>query len=141
MTRGGTLPSHELWQHTSEIELHLRAGSLGDLLAEAGRALAEVELVETDCIQSGPVRTIRVSSSDRDALLVDWLNELISLVDIDRWVATEFMVDVAEDTEVRARASGVSIDRGSSRVKAATFHGLRLKEAGGVLEARIILDV
>lgn len=84
---------------------------------------------------------IRVSSSDRDALLVDWLNELISLADIERWVALDFTVDTAEDTEVRAQVSGVTIERASTRVKAATFHGLRVQERRGVLEARIILDV
>jgi protein archease len=84
---------------------------------------------------------IRVSSSDRDALLVDWLNELISLVDIERWVAADFTVVTAEETEVLAQASGVTLERAASRVKAATFHGLRVRENRGVLEARIILDV
>ena len=135
------LPSHQLSQHTSEIELYIQARSWGDLLAEAGRALAEVELSGTDCIPGGPDRMIRVSSSDRDALLVDWLNELISLVDIERWVAADFTVVTAEETEVLAQASGVTLERAASRVKAATFHGLRVRESRGVLEARIILDV
>lgn len=128
-------------QHTSEIELYIQARSWGDLLAEAARALAEVELSGTDCVPGGPARMIRVSSSDRDALLVDWLNELISLADIERWVAVDFTVDTAEDTAVRAQVSGVTIERASSRVKAATFHGLQVQERRGVLEARIILDV
>ena len=36
----------------------------------------------------------------------DWLNELIFLADIDRWVAMDFSIDLATATEVRARASG-----------------------------------
>jgi SHS2 domain-containing protein len=135
------LPSHELRQHTSEIELHIRAGSLGDLLAEAGRALGEVQLTGADCVLGGPVRPIRVSSADRAALLVDWLNELIFLADIDRWVAMDFSIDLARATEVRARASGVTLQRAPSRVKAATFHGLRVADVPGGLEADLILDV
>jgi SHS2 domain-containing protein len=135
------LPSHELRPHTSEIELHLRAGSLGDLLAEAGRALAEVELTRANCLPGGPARPIQVSSSDRAALLVDWLNELIFLADIDRWVAMDFSIDRVEDTEVLARASGVTREWASSRVKAATLHGLRVDDVPGGLEARVILDV
>jgi len=135
------LPSHERRDHTSEIELHVRAGSLGDLLAEAGRALGEVQLTSADCAPGGPARPIRVSSSDREALLVDWLNELIFLADIDRWVAMDFSIDLAEETEVRARASGVTLQRAPSRVKAATFHGLRVEDIPGGLEANIILDV
>jgi SHS2 domain-containing protein len=135
------LPSHERRDHTSEIELHIRAGSLGDLLAEAGRALAEAQLTGADCVLGGPPRLIRVSSSDREALLVDWLNELIFLADIDRWVAMDFSVDLAEETEVRARASGVTLQWAPSRVKAATFHGLRVVDVPGGLEADVILDV
>jgi SHS2 domain-containing protein len=135
------LPSHEMRQHTSEIELHIRAGSLGDLLAEAGRALADVQLTGADCVPGGPARPIRVSSSDREALLVDWLNELIFLADIDRWVAMDFSIDLAEETEVQARASGVTLEWAPSRVKAATLHRLRVEDVPGGLEADVILDV
>ena len=141
MTATRLLPSHELRPHMSEIELHIRAGTLGDLLAEAGRALGEVQLAGADCALGGPVRPIRVSSSDRPALLVDWLNELIFLADIDRWVAMDFSIDLAKATEVRARASGVTLQRAPSRVKAATFHRLRVEDVPGGLEADLILDV
>lgn len=141
MTATRLLPSHEVRQQTSEIALHLRAGTLGDLLAEAGRALGELQLTSADCAPGGPARPIRVSSSDREALLVDWLNELIFLADIDRWVAMDFSIDLAKATEVRARASGVTLQRAPSRVKAATFHGLRIEDVPGGLEADLILDV
>jgi len=141
VTATRVLPSHELRQHTSEIELHIRAGSLGDLLAEAGHALAEMQLTSADCVPGGPARPIRVLSPDREALLVDWLNELIFLADIDRWVAMDFSIDLADDTEVRARASGVTLEWAPSRVKAATFHGLRVENVPGGLEAEVILDV
>ena len=141
MTATRPLPWHERRDHTSEIELHVRAESLGDLLAEAGRGLAEVQLTAADCVPGGPARSIRVSSPDREALLVDWLNELIFLADIDRWVGMDFSIDLADDTEVRARASGVTLEWSPSRVKAATFHGLRVENVPGGLEANVILDV
>ena len=141
MTATRLLPSHDMRQHTSEIELHICAGSLGDLLAEAGRALSDLQLAGANCVPGGPARPIRVSSSDRAALLVDWLNELIFLADIDRWVAMDFSVDWITDTEIRARASGVTLEWAPSRVKAATFHGIRVEDVPGGLVAHIILDV
>jgi SHS2 domain-containing protein len=141
VTTAHLLPSHEVRQHTSEIELHIQAGWLGDLLAEAGKALAEVQLAGADCVPGGPVRSIRVTSPDREALLVDWLNELIFLADIDRWVAMDFSIDLVDDTEVRARASGVTLEWAPSRAKAATLHGLRVENVSGGLEADVILDV
>ena len=135
------LPWHEVRRHTSEIELCIRAATLGDLLAEAGRALGEVQVSGADCAPGGPARSIRVLSSDREALLVDWLNELIFLADIDRWVALGFTIDVASDTEVRAEGSGVTLEWAPSRAKAATMHGLQVKHVPGGLEAHVIIDV
>ena len=135
------LPWHERRDHTAEVELRIRAGSMADLLSEAGRALAEVQIAGADCGPGGPVREIRVVAPDREALLVDWLNELIFLADIDRWVALDFSIDSASDEEVRARASGVILEWAPSRVKAATFHGLRIEEVPDGLQANIILDV
>ena len=134
-------PSHEIREHTSEIGLHIRAESLADLLAEAGRALATVQLAGANCVPGGAVRSIRVSSPERQLLLVDWLNELIFLADLDHWIALEFEIDSVTDTEVQARASGVTLERRASRVKAATLHGLRVENVAGGLEADLILDI
>ena len=141
MTATPLMPSHRLRPHRSEIELHIRAGTLGDLLAEAGRTLGEIQLAGADCAPGGPVRSIRVVSSDRSALLVDWLNQLIFLADIDRWVAMDFSIDLVNSTEVRARASGVALQRAPNRVKAATFRRVRVEDVPGGLEADLTLDV
>jgi SHS2 domain-containing protein len=134
-------PSHEIREHTSEIELHIRAESLSDILAEAGRALATVQLAGANCVPGGAARSIQVSGEDRELLLVNWLNELIFLADLDHWVASEFEIDSITDTEAHARASGLTLEWGASRVKAATLHGLRVENVAGGLEANIILDI
>jgi SHS2 domain-containing protein len=82
-----------------------------------------------------------VHAGDRAALLVNWLNELIYLAEVDRWVATEFLVERATDTDIAVRARGVIVEVPPSRVKAATFHGLAIADRVGLLEAHVILDV
>ena len=134
-------PTHEIREHPSEIELHIRAESLGDLLAEAGRALAAVQLAGANCVPGGAVRSIQVTSAGRELLLVDWLNELIFLADLDHWVALEFEVDLTTDTELQARASGVTLEWRGSRVNAVTLHGLRVENSASGLEADVLLDV
>jgi SHS2 domain-containing protein len=141
MTPTRVLPSHAVKNHTSEIELHVQARSLGDLLAETGRALAGVELTGADCLPGGHPRPIRISASDRAALLAAWLDELIFLAEVDRWIAVDFTVELADDTEVRAHVSGVVLEYAPSRVKAATLRNLRIINVPGGLETHIILDV
>jgi SHS2 domain-containing protein len=141
MTIGRLSPSHEVVDHTSEVQLRLRAGSLGELLAEGGRALAAIQLGGTAGPATGSSREIEVSSPDRAALLADWLNELVFLAEAEQWVATEFAIELTDGRSVRARARGVEVERVPGLVKAATLHGLRLEDVPGGMEGEVILDV
>jgi protein archease len=134
-------PPVELVEHPGEVRLRLRAASLGDLAGVAGRALAELELGRTPGPAQGPWREVVVAGRDPEAVLVHWLNELIYLAETDRWVGVEFTVDRATETELRMRARGVAVDEAPSRVKAATFHGLRITGVAGGVEAEVVLDV
>jgi SHS2 domain-containing protein len=133
--------SHELIDHTSEVQLRLRADSLGGLLAEAGRALAELQLRGAEAGTTTGPRRIHVAAADRESLLVDWLNELIFQAETERWVATGFVIERVNGRSIDATATGVELARISGLVKAATLHGLRVAEVDGWWEGEVILDV
>ena len=121
--------------------MRIRAPSLAELLAEAGRALAQVQLPGGGG-EAAPVwREIEVSASDRAALLAEWLNELIFLTEAEAWLPMQFELTRTTDTNVRARVSGIWLDRAPGLVKAATLHGLRVDEISGGLKGEVILDV
>ena len=141
MSRGPPIPSHELIDHPSEVQLRLRAGSLGDLLAEAGRALAELQLRGVERPARAGTRRLQLAAPDRERLLVDWLNELIFLAETDRWVATRFEIERADSQSAEVRAAGVEIPRPRGLVKAATLHGLRIRDVDGGVEGEVVLDV
>ncbi len=132
---------HDWADHTSEVELRVGAESLGGLAAEAGRALAVLLLRGVPAEPSGPPRTLEVESADREALLVDWLNEILFVSEVDLWVPVEFEVQESSPTHLKAAARGVPVENPPSNVKAATFHGLRVAEDGGGLQAEVIFDV
>lgn len=132
---------HETIDHASELRLRMRAGSMAELLAEAGRALAEVQLRQSEGALTPEWRDIEVSASDRAALLAEWLNELIFLGETESWVPVKFDMTRVTDTSATVRASGMSLDRIPGLVKAATLHDLRVDEIPGGLEGEVILDV
>lgn len=132
---------HRWLDHTSEVQLQVGAESLGGLAAEAGRALGRFLLRGAPAEPSGPPRELEVSSADREALLVDWLNEILFVAETELWVPVDFEVLEASSTHLRAAARGVPVSDAPSSVKAATFHGLRLEEREGALQAEVIFDV
>jgi SHS2 domain-containing protein len=135
------IPWHEVVDHTSEIQLRLKAGTLGDLLAESGRALAGIQLRDAARPAPGPWRPIEIHSRDRASLLADWLNELVFLAETERWFGTEFEIDHADEQCLRARARGVTMEVAPGVVKAATLHGLKIEDVPGELQGEVILDV
>ena len=133
--------SHAFVDHTSEIGLQVRAATFGELLAEAARGLARLMLREVSAQAAGEAREIEVSSHDRESLLVDWLNEILFVAETGLWIPLEIEVLEASDTRIRARARGVDVEVSPSMVKAATFHGLEVKETAEGFSAEVILDV
>lgn len=134
-------PAHRFLEHTGEVELWVRGTTLGDVLAEAGRALGGLALRGRRPAPPGPWREVAVASADRAALLVDWLNELVYRAEAEREVPTEFEILEASDREVRARIRGPSVDQPPALVKAATLHGAAVHVTEGGLEAHVVLDV
>ncbi len=132
---------HLFLDHTSEVQLEVGAPQLAGLLAEAGRALGHLLLRGAPAEPAGPARRLAVESADRDALLVDWLNEVLYVAETERWVPIEFEVEAISETRLAARARGVQVEEAPAVVKAATFHGLRVEERDGALRAEVIFDV
>lgn len=141
MSAGPVGPSHEIADHTSELRIRLLAGSLGELLAEAGRALAGIQLRGVTPAPAGEWRRLELAAPDRAGLLAEWLNELIYLAETERWVATEFAVERAGDRSVSALARGTTVERAPGLVKAATLHGLRVDEVPGGVAGEVVLDI
>ncbi len=141
--------SHEFFDHTSELGLRIRASSFAELLAEAARGLGKLMLRGRPSSSSGPWYALEVNATDREALLVDWLNELIFRAEVERWIAVEIEIVAATDTMLSARARGVAVDEAPALVKAATHHGLVVRHVGGGegggggddVEAEVVLDV
>jgi SHS2 domain-containing protein len=133
--------SVERIEHPGEVRVRLRAASFGEVAAVAGAALAELQLRRQPPEASDTWREVTTRGRDREALLVNWLNELIYLADTERWVGTEFSPIRDTETELVMRARGVTVETAPSQVKAATFHGLCITNTRSGVVADMVLDV
>lgn len=141
MVTTGSGSTHEFLEHTGEVQIRVRGSTLAAVLAEAGRALGELELRGQRPAAPLQWREVEVSSADREALLVEWLNELIFLAETNQAVAVEFHMGQTSDSAVRARVGLVSVEESPSLVKAATYHQVRVAETADGLVADVIVDV
>lgn len=133
--------SHAFEEHRGELEIRLDAPSLTDLFAEAGRALAAV----MDATPLDPPAAwsdeVVLNASDHEALLVDWLNELVFRSEVAHVLFTQFEITHLSKHRLVATIRGTRVERLRNPVKAATYHGLSITERGGRVGAKVILDV
>jgi tRNA nucleotidyltransferase (CCA-adding enzyme) len=85
-----------------------------------------------------------VIAPDRELLLVEWLNALLSLSDIERMVFSKFEVTI-EGERLTGTAWGEGLDRvrhePKVEVKGATYYMLRVSETENGYVAQCVVDV
>jgi SHS2 domain-containing protein len=135
---------HEVFEHTADIGLRIRAGDLNGLFEEAARALFSVLVANPESVQPVQEVAFRLSGSRLDDLLFDWLAELLSTSDAHHLLFGEFEVDVREGG-LTGTARGEPIDPSrhqlDTEVKAVTYHGLKLQRDGDGWLAEVIVDL
>ena len=102
-------------------------------------------MVEPGRAQRAEMFPVAVEAADRETLLVAWLNELLYLHEVEGFVAADFSIQEITDTRLRAEVWGERMDRARhplvGHVKAATYHLLQVRPAGGGWQAEVVLDV
>ncbi|MCS6975399.1 MAG: archease [Gemmatales bacterium] len=134
----------EVFEHTADVGLRIRAADLNTLFAEAGRALFSLIVENLDAVRPATEVTFHLQGQDLEYLLFDWLNELLYCFETQHLVFSQFKVDVTP-TGLAAVARGERFDparhQPDHEVKAITYHGLRVKQEEHGWLAEVIVDI
>lgn len=133
----------ELREHTADIAVAARGPSLGAVFAALGDGLAAAQC---DAIpEEGGRFSLSVAAESREALLFDYLDELIYERDVRAVLPVDNAVEIGEggdEWRVEASARGVPLAGIEAReVKAVTYSEMRIEEREGDWEAYVVLDV
>jgi SHS2 domain-containing protein len=133
----------EVIDHTADIGIVARGSDLSALFSNAAAGMLSL-LIEADTLRRDITREISLEAGDTESLLVEWLNELLYIIDTEKLVLCKFDI-LIEGNRLTARCAGQELDRKSHRlrreIKAATYHDLEVYERDGEYSARIIFDI
>jgi SHS2 domain-containing protein len=136
--------SWETFEHDADVGLVVRGQDGPELFAQAGLALFDL-VCDLDAVEERERYEVAGEAGGVEALLVDWLNDLVFLFEAEGLVCRRFAFPLWTPTAYRAEGFGEPVDpaRHAPRdlVKAATYHGLSVRTGEAGLEARVILDV
>ena len=135
---------YEVFEHTADLGLRVRAATKEELFAEAAKGLTAMIVANLDSVQPVQSRTVEVAGDDLGFLMFDWLNELLYAFEADKLLLSQFEVQIDGD-RLRAVCRGEAMDperhEMEHEVKAITYHQLRVEETDGGWLAEIVVDI
>lgn len=138
----GMSASSQTVEHVGEWRVELRADTLTEIFEELARVIAGV--AGTTSESRGPWEELDVEGRDREALLIDYANELVSRGEIDARAYDEVRDVVIRNDgrpRIQARVRGRTVTSWRSPLKAATYHGARLSRDAAGWRANVLFDV
>jgi protein archease len=135
--------SYETFAHEADIGIRGRGSTPEEAFAQAAAAMYSV-MVDIARVEEKEFRGVNVAADDREQLLVEWLNGLLTVSDIERMVFARFEVRI-EGNRLAGTAWGEPLDRTKHdpkvEVKGATYHLLQVDREGDHYVAQCVVDV
>jgi SHS2 domain-containing protein len=143
--RGATVVAYEVIDHTADLALRFRGATLEQLFEHAARGLFEYNIADVDQLAPSAERTLELRAAADDELLVDWLNELLFLLDARGEVHAWPHLDRVAAGALNGRSKYWQLERAAERrrnpVKAATYHDLLLERTDSGWVAEVLFDL
>lgn len=127
--------------HTADLRLKVFGKTKEELFSNAlcGMFLAIEPIYEKEAIEVQ--RRVQINSTDFDALIIDFLGEVLYLSDLHDEAYNKIEIKRFGDTEIKAIIFGKKIKGFREEIKAVTYHGAHIKQVKGVWEVEILFDV
>ncbi|MCC6672959.1 MAG: archease [Planctomycetes bacterium] len=136
--------SHEVFEHTADLGVRVRAPDRAALYAESGQALFEILVDDLGAVRPATALEVAVAGDDAAYLLHDWLGELLYLFTARNLLLCAFDVRLAH-SGLTGTVRGEVLDRTRHRlaheVKAITYHGLEVRQDPGGWSAEFVVDI
>ncbi len=138
------MKNYKLIEHTADVGIRVRGKGLNELFQNAAAAMFEI-IAEAKGVKHSAKKTVAIEqeAGDLEELLVNWLNELLSLSATKELIFSDFQIKKINQRHLQAAASGSSPQDYiiNTEVKAATYHQLKLSETKSGWQAEVIFDV
>lgn len=133
----------EIIDHTADIGIIIYGNSLKQIFENAATGLSSI-LADINKIKPVSKKEVQISSSDRDSLLVDWLNELLYLFEAKFYIFSRFKIVEMDENRLKAICYGEKVTKKHEikrEIKAATYHLLNLSKDKNGYKAQVIFDI
>jgi SHS2 domain-containing protein len=131
---------YEILEHPADLKIRAFGKTKEELFLNTLKGMAENLKPEMNEIIAK--RKIKISSPDLGALLIDFLNEVLYLIQANKEVYTDINFKKLNNTELEGELIGRETKRFGEDIKAVTYHDLDIhQEKDGHWEATVLFDI
>lgn len=134
----------QILEHTADVGIQAQGDTVSSLFVATACGLRDV-LSESEPPTPDRTVAVEVEGVDYEELLVNWLNEILYLLESRHLFPVGFLIDSLDPDHLKGRVHGFILDPEEARldreVKSATYHQLKVEKEGGTWTARIYLDL
>lgn len=141
------MSSYELFETTADVGVRGYGSTLEEAFEGAAKAMFSV-MSDLSRVRPSEEVAIEVEAEDEEALLVNWLNELLARASIKKMLFSEFRVSIERRggvIKLKALAYGEPIDwqrhELRTEVKAATYALIKVGKVDDRYVAQLLLDI
>ena len=138
------IKNFETLNHTADIGIIAYGKDISEVFINAAKGFLSL-VIDPKEVSNKETHDIEVAAADREALLLNWLNELIYLLGAKEVLLKDFKVIEITDLKLKVQASGEKIKKNKHHfmreVKAATYHKLKIEQTAEGWRAQVIFDI
>mgnify|MGYP005847684465 CR=1 FL=1 len=135
------MKKYEILEHKADLKIRAFGKDLKELFLNMLFGLTESLRPEVR-LGGEIIHKIKISSPDLPALLVDFLSEVLYLIQVNREIYNKVKFIKFTDKEIEADLFGQKVERFGEDIKAVTYHGLDIHQRkDGTWQATVLFDV
>jgi len=127
---------------TSDVLFEARGKDMKDVFENAALAMFSV-ICEVERVKPEKMLEVEVQAESADRLMINWLQELIGLVDTESMFFSKFEVTEIGEKRLKARIYGEDMtpEKGETVVKAVTYYKYKFQKTKEGYSVTVSLDI
>ncbi len=127
---------------TSDVMFEAFGKDLKEVFTNAAEAMFSV-ICQMEKVSQEKTIEVSVEAESAEELMINWLQELIGLVDIESMFFSKFEITEIDENHIKAKIYGEEMvpEKGETVVKAVTYYKYNFEKTADGYVARVSLDI
>jgi len=135
---------YKLLDHTADLAIQVNGKDLNDLFRNSSIAIMDLSY-PIYTVKNKIEHTISATGNDAEQLLVNWLQEILYLMEVKKLVFCDIGLEITNRTQAKGTLFGEKINykihEPLNDIKAVTFSNLKIVRKGNNYSTEIVLDI